>query len=154
MSLYRVEKVPARTTLLLTDGSRLSGSVFLSDFSPTRAGPQTVVDVMTDGTPLLAFETEEGLFLVVGKDHVAALETPLEASSASGFLMKVPARLRLSGGHAVEGTLLVKEGPGIRFSDALNAAEPWIALETGRSLFWVSKAHILVAGTESQRTSS
>jgi hypothetical protein len=145
MSLYHVEKTAVEVRLLLADGSRLAGSVFLSEFSPTHSGRQSLEDLMNEPNPFLAFTTAQGRFVLVGKEHVVAVETPFDAPSVSGFWSRLSARLKLTGGHTIEGRLWTREGPGIRFSDAVTGSATWVALETGRSLFWLAKARILTA---------
>lgn len=143
MHPYRVEKLAVGAALLLSDGTRLEGRLFLAPFSPNHSGPQTVADLMAEPGPTLPFQPSDGRFLLVGKSSVAAVRVTSAAEDEAGLLVRVPARLSLTGGHELSGALLGEAGAGERASDLLNAPGEGFELEGDGCTHWVAKCHML-----------
>jgi hypothetical protein len=139
----QVEKQAAPASLYLADGTLLAGRLYLAPSSATGPGPQTVEELMAEPTRVLPFRTSEGGLLLVGKRVVAAVSVALDSNRPAGFWTPIPVSLRLAGPHRVEGNLVVEEGTGYRLSDFLNAAGPWIAVESGACLVWVSMDQVI-----------
>lgn len=148
MNQYRVDKIDAGVTLHLSDGSALRGSVFVSPRSATHSGPQTVVELLTETRATLPFSNAQGTFLLVGMACVSAVSLNDPGHVGEGFWARIPVSLRLEGGHAFRGSLLLEEGAGNRLSDAVRSDDPWLTLEAPSSLVWVSKAHLLTLEPE------
>lgn len=148
MSHLRVDKEDVGATLYLSDGSTLQGSLFLSRFSASRAGPQGVDELLAESSHSLPFATGDGRFLLVGTASVAAVEVAETDRFPEGFWIRLPATLRLAGRHHLRGALLLEEGQGRRVSDAVNAPGAWLTLDAGGRLVWVSKAHLVTLETE------
>lgn len=148
MSEYRVDKDDVGATLHLSDGSTLRGSLFLSPFSALRSGPQTVAELLSETGAALPFANADGTFLLVGAATIAAVALNDPGRSAPGFWSRVPVALRLAGGHAFRGDLLLEERAGNRLSDAVRGAEPWLTLEALHATVWVAKAHLLTLEPE------
>ena len=148
MSRLRIDKEDVVATLYLSDGSTLHGSLFLSRFSATRAGPQGVDELLAESCHSLPFATAEGRFLLVGTPSVAAVEVSDSDRLPQGFWTRLPVNLRLAGHHHLHGALLAEEGKGGRISDAVNAPGAWLTLDAGGRLIWVSKAHLVTLEPE------
>ena len=142
MSELRIEKEALSTTLLLSDGTRLPGTLFLAAQSPYHTGAQTVGELMEESERTLPYRDSEGHFLLVGKSGVATVLAVIETTD-DDLLEKIPVALRLTGGHRLIGAYLAEKGAGKRLSDALNADEPWFRLECPDVLAWVAKDHLL-----------
>ncbi|MEW6488286.1 MAG: hypothetical protein AB1578_10305 [Thermodesulfobacteriota bacterium] len=142
MSELWVEKTAAPAALLLADGSVLRGTLYLAPFSPRHAGPQSPGELLDEPEPLLPFRLAAGTFALVGKAAVAAVRVGGPADS-SDLLVRLPARLRLNGGHGLEGLVLGETGAGDRLSDLLNTPDPWVRLQEPQGLAWVAKRHLL-----------
>ncbi|NTU59552.1 MAG: hypothetical protein HGA98_00660 [Deltaproteobacteria bacterium] len=150
MTDFKVEKREVPATLRLSDGSELEGVAFLSGTSATRVGPQTADELLEEPGRALPFRRADGSFVLVGKGSVAAFAVPAALGRPPGFWFEVRARVVLAGRHAVEGVLLLEAGAGNRLSDALNSPWPWIPLDTGDHLVWLSKEHIVTLEATSE----
>lgn len=144
----RVEKIPLQVELLLTNGERLGGTLFLSPFAPAHSGPQTVADLWAEPEPFVPFGAEGGRFLLVGKGAVAAVRHEPPPAELDELLVRVPVSLVLAGGHQLAGDLLGEAGVGTRSSDLLNGAWPWLRLEVEGRRCWAVKGHIVTAEAE------
>lgn len=138
----RVPKAVAPAQLFLSDGAVLEGMLHLSPASPSHSGPQTPEELLVEAEPLFPFHLADGDFLLVGKASVAAVRVPGPAEP-SELLVRLLVRLRLAGGHRLEGFLLGERGAGDRLSDALNTADPWVRLDGDDSSCWVAKRHLV-----------
>ena len=143
MNQYRVAKEVLPVRLLLVDGSRLEGTLFLAPKSPFHSGPQTAGELMTEGGRTLPFQDPEGRFLLVGKAGVAAVLVPIQSPVEDELLDRIPVAVQLAGNHRLQGHYLAEKGAGERLSDALNADEVWFRLECPDSLAWVAKDHLI-----------
>jgi hypothetical protein len=138
----RVVKAVAPAQLFLADGGVLQGRLYLSPASPSHSGPQTPAELLGEPRALFPFQLADGDFLMVGRATVAAVRVPGTAEP-SELLVPLFARLRLAGGHRLEGYLLGERGAGDRLSDALNTADPWVRLDGDESSCWVAKRHLV-----------
>jgi len=143
VSQYRVAKEALPARLLLVDGSRLEGTLFLAPRSPFHSGPQTVGELMAEGGRTLPFHDPDGRFLLVGVAGVAAVLTPARTPAEDELLDRLPVAVQLAGNHRLQGRYLAEKGAGERLSDALNADEVWFRLECLDALAWVAKDHLL-----------
>jgi hypothetical protein len=75
---YRVEKLRRRLTIVLTDGERLEGEVFLRPLSRFRSRPEEPADLLNDKEPFFAFN-HDGSAMLVAKSSVARVETSVAA---------------------------------------------------------------------------
>lgn len=138
-----VEKTAARAALLLADGSVLRGTLYLAPFSPRHGGAQTPAELLDECEPLLPFRRDDGSFALVGKAAVAAVRVDGPAEEYTDLLVRLPARLRLNGGHGLDGLVLGEAGAGDRLSDLLNTPDAWVRLQEPQGLAWVAKRHLL-----------
>lgn len=148
MSELWVEKTAAPAALLLADGSVLRGTLYLAPFSPRHAGPQTPGELLDEPEPLLPFRLADGSFTLVGKAAVTAVRVA-GSEEPSELLVSLPARLRVSGAHILEGLVLGEAGAGDRLSDLLNTPDPWVRLQEAKGLAWIAKRHLLTVETPS-----
>ncbi|MDF1554102.1 MAG: hypothetical protein P1P84_13615 [Deferrisomatales bacterium] len=144
MNQYRVAKEALSTWLLLVDGSRREGTLFLAPQSPFHSGPQTVGELMAEGGRTLPFHDPNGRFLLVGKAGVAAVLAPSQRRGEDELLDRISVAVQLAGNHHLRGHYLAEKGAGERLSDALNADEVWFRLECPDALAWVAKDHLLM----------
>lgn len=74
VSEYRIEKLRRGLSVLLTDGTRLEGEVFLRPVSRHRSRPEEPVDLLNDPEPFFAL-VRHGEAMLVQKASVARAET-------------------------------------------------------------------------------
>ncbi len=120
--LFRVEKLRRAVRVVLTDGRRLDGDVFLAERTKIRAEPQEPIDLLNEDAPFFPFFFNEQEVLLVAKEQVTRVET----AAPDGETADMP-----DGGMAVEITLidgssisgfvpLEKRGEQARLLDFLN----------------------------------
>ena len=73
--LFRVEKLRRAVRVVLTDGRRLDGDVFLAERTRVRAEPQEPIDLLNEDAPFFPFFLNEQEVLLVAKDQVTRVET-------------------------------------------------------------------------------
>lgn len=81
MSQYRIEKLRRQLKLVLADGTKLSGEVFLRSTSRYRSRPEEPVDLLNDADPFFVLD-RKGEALLVAKSQVSRAETELDEDDA------------------------------------------------------------------------
>jgi hypothetical protein len=119
---YRVEKLRRRLTIVLTDGERLEGDVFLRPLSRYRARPEEPADLLNDAEPFFAFD-HDGEAMLVAKSSVERVETTPEANDDLDVVsLGVPVRVTLTDGTVCEGSIFLESrSDRPRLLDYLNA---------------------------------
>lgn len=148
MNDYRVAKLEAPATLYLTNSRVMRGTVFLAEFSANHSGPETVLDLVRSAEPMLPMLDLSGRFVLLGRNHVVAIEVAAEFAGAQTLSSEVAAQIETSGGHTFVGDLHVPNGFGDRISDAFNGTFEWHALRSGSAVTWLSRQHIVKARTD------
>ena len=143
MSELKVEKQAVDAQVLLTDGSQIDGSLFLSPLSRSHEGPQTVLDLMEEAGQVLPFRKTDGGFTLLGTATIAAVRLAGEAGSDTEFLDRIPVQVRLQGNHQVSGNFLSEQGAGERISSVLDNPSEWFRVEQDYSCYWIIKRHLL-----------
>ena len=142
-SELRVKKQPVPASMYLSDGTTLSGTIFLSPVGPSLRGRETVPELMEEPEDLLPFRSQSGRFLLVGKPEIVAFRiTSGEAKPPVDT--RINADLKLTGGFQFNGQL-VSEIDTDRLSDVLNHAAKWLRLKTPGGVMWVRRRAILIA---------
>ena len=128
MSEYRVEKVRRRLALVLRNGERLDGEVFLRPVSRHRSRPEDPADLLNDPEPFFAL-VRDGQAILVGKENVARAETTYDVDdldsievSAVGASLGVPVEVTLVDGSVCAGSIFLESrSDRPRLLDYLNA---------------------------------
>lgn len=120
---FRVEKLRRAVSVVLTDGRRLEGDVFLAERSRSRAEPEEPIDLLNGDEPFFPFFLDEQEVLLLAKAQVVRAE----ASAAEGSLSAdmpdgaMAVEITLIDGSAVSGFVPVeKRGEHTRLLDFLN----------------------------------
>ena len=137
-----IEKRPVLARLYLDDGTVLPVTIFLAPHASSHPGPQSVTDLYDEKDPLLKCRTTSGEFLVVGKQAVVAIGVSPDRHDELGFRRSIPSQIILSGGHQINGELLVNGPAGRRVSDLLNDSDPWLCARNGETRMWLRKSRI------------
>lgn len=74
MSDFHVEKLRHRLTVVLRDGNRLEGDVFLRPVSRLRARPEEPADLLNEADPFFAL-VDDDRTTIVAKSNVLRVET-------------------------------------------------------------------------------
>lgn len=123
MQEYRIDKLRRAVQVVLADGRRLTGEVFLQPIARLRNTPEEPADLLNGEEPFFVFSEETGV-LHLAKDQVTRLETaPPEADNPQEFPnLGIVVELTLTDG-TVESGCVFPETPAsrARLVDFLNA---------------------------------
>jgi hypothetical protein len=147
---YRVPTVPVAVRLTLSIGEAEEVLLFLSMYSESHSGPETLDEFLNRDRSFLPVrsKTTDRSFIVNRSAVVAAeagADAPVlfrleEAVASSIDLVQV----QLSNGTSVEGTLLLSAPPEhARVSDFFNRKEIFLPLETGERVVYLNKQHVV-----------
>ena len=120
--LFRVEKLHRAVRVVLTDGRRLDGDVFLAERTRIRAEPQEPIDLLNEAAPFFPLFVNEQEVLLVAKDQVTRVETGApEGDSAEMPDGAMAVEITLIDGSTISGFVpLEKRGEQTRLLDFLN----------------------------------
>ena len=152
MNEFYLEKRAQSARILLDDGAAIAASVFLTLQVETLPKGSSVAELVEDSSPALPCLGPDGQFWLVGTDAISAVALPLEDTGDDGFYELRAARVKLRGGHELEGFIRQDAGIGRRLSDAFHGVDKWIQLETDNELicFRVSQLTYVVEVVEDE----
>ena len=142
-SELRVKKQPVPATLFMTDGTTLSGTIFLSPVGPSQSGRETVQEMMEGVEKFIPFRSESERFLLLGKSGVVAIRM-ISGEEKPELPGRVSADVRLTGGLQFNGRMITDHNTD-RLSDVLNHSDNWLRLETLNGIVWLRREAISVA---------
>ena len=143
--LFRVEKLRRAVRVVLTDGRRLDGDVFLAERTKVRAEPQEPIDLLNEAAPFFPFFLNEQEVLLVAKEQVTRLETAApDGDPSSEMADGVAVEITLIDGSAISGFVpLEKRGEQTRLLDFLNGyAKRFIPVFWGEQVCLVNRCLI------------
>ena len=121
--LFRVEKLRRAVRVVLTDGRRLDGDVFLAERTRSRAEPQEPIDLLNEDAPFFPFFLNEQEVLLVAKEQVTRVETAAPDGEAIAEMPdgSMAVEITLIDGSTISGFVpLEKRGEQTRLLDFLN----------------------------------
>lgn len=109
MSDYRIEKIRRNLTVVLTDGSRLEGEVFLRPVSRYRSRPEEPSDLLNDTEPFFAL-MRAGEAVLIAKSSVSRAETPVHEDDEELDIatLGVPVEITLVDGTVCVGSIFLE----------------------------------------------
>ncbi len=134
---FLIEKHSCPAEVFMSDGRVIGALLFLADFAQTHGGSQTVKDLIDEPGNVLPAVDGDGEFILIHKTAVSGVSVTPSALDLEGYWHETPATLRLTGGHRIDGALLVDDGSGERLSDVINNAQDWLRLRQSDHLIWV-----------------
>lgn len=143
---FRIEKLRRAVSVVLSDGRRLEGDVFLAERSRVRAEPQEPIDLLNEEEPFFPFFLDEHEVLLLAKAQVVRAEA---AAPDGSFSAEMPdgamaVEIALVDGSAVSGFVPVeKRGEHTRLLDYLNGyAKRFIPVFWGEQVCLVNRMQI------------
>jgi len=107
-SEYRIEKIRRPLVVVLRDGSRLEGDVFLRPVSRYRARPEEPAELLNENEPYFAL-VRNGETLLVAKESVLRAETEIpEADEFEIAPLGVPVEVTLTDGTVCTGSIFLE----------------------------------------------
>lgn len=108
MNEYRVEKLRRHLNVVLTDGRRLEGDVFLRPQSRHGTRPEEPSDLLNDAEPFFAL-VSNGTVVLVAKTNVSRAETSLdEDADFDAPVLGVPVEVTLTDGTVCTGNIFLE----------------------------------------------
>jgi hypothetical protein len=110
MSHYRIEKLRRHLNVVLTDGTRLEGDVFLQPVSRNRSRPEEPGDLLNDAEPFFALVRKGEDAMLIAKANVARAETVVETHAHEEDLasLGVPVEVTLMDGTVCTGSIFLE----------------------------------------------
>lgn len=123
MSEYRIEKLKRQARVVLLDGNRMEGEIFLRPRSQYRPRPEDPLELLNDVEPYFPLMLGAGNAVIIAKSGVAYVETSIEEGEDQDFTtLGMQVELSLIGGGTVTGSVFIEARPGReRLFDFLNA---------------------------------
>ena len=154
MAEFSIPRVSVPASLLLTDGDRRLGEIYVMERVPHHTGPETPLEMLNRPEGFFAFRPAgNGTILLVTKAHTVIL------SVGSDDAAQDPARVSAAKLVAVELTLV--DGSTLRgfataelpehhsrLLDYLNDAGAFFAVSAGEEFHFVNRAHVRYARPE------
>lgn len=145
MSQYRIEKLKRPVTVLLNDGNRLEGEIFLRPQSRYRARPEEPIELLNDVEPYFPLMVRPGEAVILAKSGVACVETSLEEGEDQEFTaLGLPVEVTLTSGKTCSGSVFIESRAGReRLFDFLNAfPSRFLPVVDARRIFLVNSQSI------------
>jgi hypothetical protein len=143
---FRIEKLRRAVSVVLTDGRRLEGDVFLWERTRVRAEPEEPIDLLNEEEPFFPFFLDEQEVLLLAKAQVIRAET---AAPEGSLIADMPdgamaVEITLIDGSAISGFVPVeKRGEHTRLLDYLNGyAKRFIPVFWGEQVCLVNRMQI------------
>ncbi len=153
MSDLRIDKRRVTTTLTLTAGDRLVGSLFLAEQAEHHAGPERLLDLLNGPPGFLPFEAVSGpggrQTLLLNRAYIAVVHTDSALDEvADDYAYQVAVKksvlLQFANGDELRGVLRVERPVGRdRLSDAVRDDAGFRYLEGASGVLAVNLAHVV-----------
>jgi hypothetical protein len=143
MTDYRIEKMRRFVALVLTDGQRIEGEIFLRPTAPRQTRPERPDDLLNDPSPFFPMMCD-GKVRLVAKANVVVAETSNELDDEfDSPVLGIPVEATLIDGSACQGSVFLETRPDRpRLLDFLNSYD-------ARFLPLVAVGRIILVNTHS-----
>ena len=141
--IFRVEKLRRAVHVVLTDGRRLDGELFLAERTKARSGPEEPIDLLNEDAPFFPFFLNEQEVLLVAKAQVSRVETAaLDGEQGTEMPEGATAvEIALTDGATISGFIPIeKRGEQTRLLDFLNGyAKRFVPIYWGEQVCLVNR---------------
>lgn len=143
MNQYRVDKREQPATLFLADGVVQEGMLYLSPFSQSHSGEQSLLELLRDREVFIPFRSQGGNFALINKEAVTHLRYQPVSDFEPPYGDRVNVRITFFGGELLQGSIALDMPEGqSRLQDYLNAAPGFFPLDSGDAHYIVNGALI------------
>ncbi len=140
MAEHHIDKQTIEADLFLTDGTAISGIVYIETASPLLDATQ---DLLGTERRLIPCRGESGELILIGRRAISALRFEFAGTGPAPTPMTVlPSVTTVAGGHRFEGVLHIPSEDG-RISDLLNDADRWMLLVAGDRGVWIDADKVI-----------
>lgn len=140
MSEYRIEKLKRRLSIVLTDGERLEGEVFLRPVSRYRSRPEEPSDLLNDAEPFFVL-VRHGEAVLVAKSNVSRAETTVPNEDELDLAaLGIPVEVTMTDGSVCTGNIFLEtRSDRPRLLDFLNSYhDRFLPVVDARQIFLVN----------------
>jgi hypothetical protein len=151
---FSIPRVSVAASLLLTDGERRAGEIYVMERVPQHSGPETPLEMLNRGEGFFPFRPAgNGSVLLVTKAHTIMLSIAADATAQDPARLSaaklVAVELTLEGGATLQGFASAElPEQHARVLDYLNGAGPFLTVSAGDEFHFVNRAHVLYARPE------
>lgn len=145
MSEYQVEKQQAAVTIYLVDGQVREGALFLSPFSSTHSGAQTLIELLHEEEPFVPFLRSDEAFLILNKKQISHVRYQPTETDQPRIGDSVNVTITFINGKELSGstTLETPEGKG-RMLDYLNSKPGYFSLDCGDGVHYLVNPRVII----------
>jgi hypothetical protein len=140
---YRIEKLRRAVSVVLLDGRRLDGDVFLWDRTKVGPEPEEPIDLLNEDEPYFPFFLNEKEVVLLAKAHVSRVEADASEHEAIADMPdgSMGVEITLADGTAISGFVpLEKRGDQTRLLDFLNGySKAFIPVFWGKQVCLVNR---------------
>lgn len=141
---FKIETIKKKADVFYTDGSRMSGSFFVSPVSPNRVGTEFVSELLAGDRNFIPFESENGNVVLLRKENIKMIY--LEVGELSKDLpnsKQIKAQISFISGETIEGNVDydLPESHS-RLSDFLNSSNEFFYLKSNDKDYLVNSQFI------------
>jgi len=144
--LFRVEKLRRAVHVVLADGRRLDGDLFLAERTKARSDPQEPIDLLNEDAPFFPFFLNEQEVILLAKSQVSRVETAAADGEQTSDIPDgaTAVEIALLDGATISGFVpLEKRGEQTRLLDFLNGyAKRFIPVFWGEQVCLVNRSLI------------
>jgi hypothetical protein len=141
---FKIETIRKRADVFYTDGSRMSGSFFVSPVSPNHIGAELVSELLAGDRNFIPFESEDGNVALLQKENIKMIY--LERGELNTDLpnsKQIKAQISFISGETMEGNVYydLPESHS-RLSDFLNSSKEFFYFELNNKDYLVNTQFI------------
>jgi hypothetical protein len=151
---FSIPRVSVPASLVLTEGDRRLGEIYVMERVPQHTGPETPLEMLNRSEGFFPFRPAgNGSVLLVTKAHTIMLSIAADATAQDPARLSaaklVAVELTLVGGAILQGFASAElPEQHARVLDYLNGAGPFFAVSAGDEFHFVNRAHVLYARPE------
>lgn len=145
MSEYQVEKKLAEVTIYLVDGQERSGVLFLSPFSSTRSGSQTLIELLQEPEPFVPFLRSDKAFMLLNKKQISHFKYLPAEDEPVRIGEPTEVEITFVNGKALSGKTILEmpEGKG-RLLDYMNSSPGYFSLDCGNEEYYLVNPRVII----------
>ena len=154
MTGFAIPRVSIPASLLLTQGERRAGEIYVMERVPHHTGPETPLEMLNRAEGFFPFRPAgNGAILLVTKAQTISLSVAPDNTAQDPARLSaaklVAVELALVNGSTLRG-FATAELPEYhsRLLDYLNDSSPFFAVSAGEEFHFVNRAHVLYARPE------
>ena len=145
MSEFQVEKKQAEVTIFLVDGQERAGVLFLSPFSPTHSGSQTLIELLHEPEPFVPFLRADKAFMLLNKKQISHLKYLPDEDTPATIGEPIEVNITFVNGKQLSGSTVLEtpEGKG-RLLDYMNSGPGYFSLDCGAGEVYLVNPRVII----------